>query len=238
MNCADFASRLNDEFDGSDTPPTADLVDHAAQCASCRATWEGFRLLSDCIGAWRQETPEVDLAPAVVFALNQSAPRSPEQPEIAPRQSSVSRPRSRYTSRARAQAVAAALLIAALLFPVLRRSAILTPPVAQTTAFPGDSVPVDVVVQHDQGTRQLATQLDPDHVPYYDLAQRAAGALGQMTMLVLRDEAAPPFHHEEPPADGQAAGWMDDVGRELKPVGRSLGNAFDFLWRAGESADG
>jgi hypothetical protein len=58
-----------------------------------------------------------------------------------------------------------------------------------------------------------------------------------MTMLVLPDETAPSRRPEDPPADGQT-GWMDDFEREIKPVGRSLGNAFDFLWRAGESVDG
>jgi hypothetical protein len=58
-----------------------------------------------------------------------------------------------------------------------------------------------------------------------------------MTMLVLPVEAAPHEPLEQPPAEGPV-GWMDDFERELKPVGRSLGNAFDFLWRAGESADG
>jgi hypothetical protein len=105
---------------------------------------------------------------------------------------------------------------------------------------------LNVADKTEDATPQIARQRSPepetDRAPYFDLAQRAAGALGQMSMLVLpaaarEREAAPPPPRDESPA-ARSAGWIDDFERELKPVGRSLGNAFDFLWRAGESADG
>src|SRR5579864_4089167 len=99
MNCADFTSRLHDEFEGLNTLQAADLVEHVAQCATCCATWESYRLLSECIGAWRRETPDVDLAPAVVFALSQPAGRLPVQPELASPQPIRSRPLAWHTSR-------------------------------------------------------------------------------------------------------------------------------------------
>jgi hypothetical protein len=61
-----------------------------------------------------------------------------------------------------------------------------------------------------------------------------------MSMLVLPSvpaKSAAAATVKDPPAE-QTAGWIDEFERELKPVGRSLDNAFDFLWRAGESADG
>lgn len=259
MNCADFESRVYDGFDASSLPQAADLAEHAAQCATCRATWEGMRLLSDCIGVWRQETPDVDLADPVIFALKHTAKLAPQISRVEARRPTISRQRLRRRSLVWAVAGAAALLIVLSLFLVPRPDAPGPKPVAQvpevhrnSNTSQGDPRHQDLSAQdpvandrldRNEGSSPQVTQRHPpepeaDRVPYYDLAQRAAGALGQMTMLVLPVDAGAHHPPDEPPDEGPPAGWMDDFERELKPVGRSLGNAFDFLWRAGESVDG
>ncbi len=40
------------------------------------------------------------------------------------------------------------------------------------------------------------------------------------------------------PRPGEREGWIDGLQHQLKPIGRSLDHAFDFLWEAGQSADG
>ena len=71
---------------------------------------------------------------------------------------------------------------------------------------------------------------------YSDLALKAAGALGEVTAYVM--PAAPP-HRMSPPEveSGTTGGWIDGVKNRLKPIGRSLDDAFDFLWEAGQSAE-
>jgi|GEM_PF-4503104 hypothetical protein len=256
MNCADFQTRLDDDFNGSRTCQAPDLIEHAAHCATCRATLDGFRLLAEGIGAWRDETPDADLATAVVFALRQPLQPTPESVTAQRRLEGF----HRRTRRSPAFVItgAAALLIVATLLIVLRpraqseRAVAIIPPAHENLATAnGQRHDEDrsanghsaAAVSDDTGARQDVAQADEpasETVPYYDLAQRAAGAFGQMTMLVLPANAAesvPSSAVKGPPTD-RSAGWMDEFERELKPVGRSLGNAFDFLWRAGESAGG
>lgn len=260
MNCADFESRLNDEFDSANMRQAVDLAEHAAQCAACRATWDGFRLLSECVGAWRRETPDANLADAVVFALGQPGEPLPQVSPIEARPSTEST--RKWGPLSRTLTAAAAVFILASLAFVFRPARPLTQPDSQVPVAVLPEVPQGVADANEDRPREarhtknlVATNGDSppqaaqsrspgpetDRVPYYDLAQRAAGALGQMAMLVLPADAAPSTagerHPAEPPAEGPLH-WMDDFERELKPVGRSLGNAFDFLWRAGESADG
>src|SRR5579872_3057122 len=104
MNCADFEARLHEQLDASRMHQTSDLAVHAAQCATCRATWEGFRLLSEGIDAWRQQTPDTDLEQAVVAALGQSINRTPLDLLVDSRHSMASK--SRRRSRLQALAIA------------------------------------------------------------------------------------------------------------------------------------
>jgi hypothetical protein len=265
MNCAEFVARMNDQFAGSGLQGEADLADHRAHCQSCHARWEEFILLSDAIGAWRRETPDVDLVPAVVAALGHSDYVASAESRTDSR-FPMAVPERRRRLPALAIVGGAAVLFVVAMLNVGRPVRQPPNPVAQTrfghhdpaAQNPSVSSPIgndegrpgaatsnrsvhggDSTPQH---TRSLPAQVETDRVAYLELAQRAAGALGQMTMLVLPDQFRPPDSPQvnatqELPLQG-TSGWMDDVEDQLKPVGRSLGNAFDFLWRAGESVDG
>src|SRR5436190_19561302 len=139
MNCVDFESRLNDEFDSANTRQSADLAEHAAQCAACRATWEGFRLLSECVGAWRRETPDANLADAVVFALRQPGEPMPQASRI------EARPATGATRvwgrRSRTLTAAAAVIIVGSLVFVFRPGAPFTQPGGQVPVASTPEVP-------------------------------------------------------------------------------------------------
>src|SRR5438552_3102078 len=68
MNCADFEERLHEQFGDSCLSEAPDLLEHTLHCPACRATYERFRLLTDCIGPWRGQVPDIDLTDAVLSA--------------------------------------------------------------------------------------------------------------------------------------------------------------------------
>jgi hypothetical protein len=92
------------------------------------------------------------------------------------------------------------------------------------------------------GREGTEPKLAPELAPYSTLVQMARSAFSEATVLILPDAtAARMLPREAPsPADGSTEpdGWIDGLQQQLRPVGRSLGNAFDFLWQAGQSVDG
>ncbi len=271
MNCAEFQTRLNDDFEGLTGGPAADLAFHASECSTCRETYEGFRLLADGIGDWRRATPDVDLVEAVICALQEPAPGLPQKTVSSPLPTAAGRSRANRRSVAFPVVGAAVLLTVVSLLVVLRPARTIHAPVAQV---PQAERSLAATVDREHNTPSADAGPDAGHVdaghaeagnpdndetlpqvaqaaspappaepgPYFDLAQRAAGAWGQMTMLVLPAGSAEGSVRQSPavaqPQPQRSAGWIDDVERGLKPVGRGLDNAFDFLWRAGESAGG
>jgi hypothetical protein len=72
---------------------------------------------------------------------------------------------------------------------------------------------------------------------YYGLAQKAAGALGEVTVFVMPG-ASPPMMNPRDERPDRPTDWIGGLQHQLRPIGRSLDDAFDFLWQAGEAADG
>jgi hypothetical protein len=90
---------------------------------------------------------------------------------------------------------------------------------------------------------QSDSDLAPELAPYSSLVQMATSALSEATVLILPGTAGSQMPFRGPPPSDEAGsteadGWIDDLQHQLRPVGRSLGNAFDFLWQAGQSVDG
>ena len=91
----------------------------------------------------------------------------------------------------------------------------------------------------DERVKDSANELDPvldqAQVAYHDLAQKAAGALDEVAMFVrpLSQGNTP----DSEPRSEKGTGWIDGLQHQLKPIGRSLDDAFDFLWQAGQLAD-
>jgi hypothetical protein len=262
MNCAEFEILLDGQLAASHLAEPGELAEHAAHCAACRALRDRYRLLAESIVLWRDQTPDVDLASAVVASpqfLSEGGDLAQEG--TAPSETRVASPMATRRDRGAASGSAAALrrhsgsrlavfigvalVFLALTIALLRdqRPAAL-PPVAHDP--PQATSPLDSPRQsqlvvapagavRDVGNRELSPGA-PDLAPYSGLAQMATSALGQATALMLPRDSVPqmPGSAKSPEREG----WIDDLQDQLKPVGRGLGNAFDFLWQAGQSVDG
>ncbi len=265
MNCTDFEKRLHEQFDPARLDVTGDLAEHARQCPRCRATVEGFHLLADALRLWRAQVPDVELAGAVVAAHRADAASAdaadvaaavpgPAAGRSAPRSASVSTPAivagapwptgplgAKLVRRLAAGSVAALLLVALWLsFPRRDdRRAAPGPQLAGTSKDgrvqpPPDRSPVSPA---PAAVHPPPAVPEPAQAPYYDLAWKAAGALGEVTAFVIPGSPPPPMSPSDP-RSGDREGWIDGLQHRLKPIGRSLDHAFDFLWEAGQSADG
>jgi hypothetical protein len=267
MNCAEFEDRLNEHFDASQKPrggrlgtgASVDLAEHVGECETCRALYERFQLLADCLCVWREQIPEVELTEAVIAAHRlPSTAGGPVPVAQSPAASGIPIARSARHAlalsgsaglgasavRRRALWLAAASLAAiaafALLIPRMGRivpKSVLRPDVAR--AHDGRTEDSAIAATSDEQVNDSAKTLDPvfdqAQVAYHDLAQKAAGALDEVAMFVrpLSSETRP----QGEPGSEKGTGWIDGLQHQLKPIGRSLDDAFDFLWQAGESAD-
>jgi hypothetical protein len=265
MNCTDFERCLHDRFGSSRISEPPELAEHAGLCAECRATLDHFRLLADSLPVWRDQIPDVDLTGAVMKAWQstpevfdtipagesvRSHPARPASPAPSPMASTagiVARPfpyRSHgLRSRRRQWLVAGSLLATVVAAIIATRQLQDAPlPVPGTGIAKQGSAAIETAhnAQQEIETPDAVTPPmmapDPVRAPYYDLAQKAAGALGEMTVFVTSGSAAakmpPPGAIPE-----ETTGWIDGLQHQLRPIGRSLDDAFDFLWQAGQSAD-
>jgi hypothetical protein len=264
MNCTDFEKRLHEQFEAARLDETADLAEHARQCPVCGATLERFQLLSDALGAWRTQVPDVELVEAVLavrgsdFADFEAARPAAAMPQVvaarsAPRPVSTSkasiiarpvlRPGPFRSTPVRwlvAGGVAALLAVA---FSLLRLHWN-APPSGATPQLAGEQA-IEPERSRDDRTPGSPARVAIDPLPaapdqpearYYDLAQKAAGALGEVTAYVMPGSSPRPMPPSQARPDGAGA-WIDGLRHQLKPIGRSLDHAFDFLWEAGQSAD-
>jgi len=266
MNCIEFEKRLNEQFGPARFEEAADLDCHAEQCAACRALLDQFRLVSDSLELWREQVPEVDLTGAIVSGRRAEvaslSARTAERPLAGSRHVSSANlahelksapagivARSAVTGLGRRVPPRVCLVGASLAALVAAAAFIFRPrddagqPIHQPQLARNAERPDDVA------TEKGAEDQDVDHPPaeapapfpgpqgavYYDLAQKAAGALDDVSAFVMTG-SAPPTPASETGAP-EAGGWIDGLQHQLQPIGRSLDDAFDFLWQAGQSAD-
>ncbi len=261
MTCADFETLLDEQFGPALLRDDPALSEHAAACNSCRTQWEQQRLLADAIGAWREQAPDVDLTAAVMAGLERpSAQHNPVPASIIPlASSSVSiadrQPHPRKTTirtstttvigRSRRSLAAVAVSLTAMvavvaLSPLGRdvsrpaHSVVLSPPVNVGKA-PQLTHSTDARNQNPRIARTDDIRAEQP-APYAGLVQLAAGAWDEVTLFVA-PESKNMVPEQSPQAEAKD-GWIDGLQHQLKPMGRGLDNAFDFLWQAGQSGDG
>lgn len=254
MTCADFETLLDEQFATNGLREHPDLAEHAVACSACRASWERYRLLAEGIGAWRDQTPDVDLTAAVIARLEQSAPsaaaaqRSLPRAAIAsaepqPLSAAVLQPATGILDRRRRSLIAAVAALSVLiavvsLFPALRNAGRPANSIAPTDLSSTDA-PRAATARRGRD-QQIAHRQDvgvAEQSPYAGLVQLAFGAWDEVSLLVnpQGDSSTDP---QRPRPSDSGDGWIDGLQHQLKPIGRGLDNAFDFLWQAGESADG
>ena len=266
MDCIEFENRLNEQFGPARFEEAADLDCHAEQCPACRALLDQFRLVSDSLELWREQVPEVDLSEAIVSdrraAVAAWTAHADERRLASSRRVSsaklahefksaqagiVARPAvpglgGRVASRVWLAGVSLAALVVAAVFIFWPREdasqPIHRPQLAGNTERPAE-------VATEKGAEDQDVDRPPAAVPapfpgpqgaaYYDLAQKAAGALDDVSAFVMTGTAALTPASEA--GAQEAGGWIDGLQHQLQPIGRSLDDAFDFLWQAGQSAD-
>jgi hypothetical protein len=263
MNCTEFEICLNEQFAASRLAETPDLAEHAEQCALCRAVLERFRHLSDSLEPWRTRVPEVDLTQAVVVGcvsqLEFAASPLPAGPSAVPRARAddsrrpvppqhagiIARPVPPLFRISRTVWLAAGSLAAVVVAAVLISGVGNGPPVAdldpQIAAKPVPMPVAPAAMNHSVSRLDPPAEVReplpiPQRAMYDELAQKAAGALNVVTAFVTTggavSQSADPGSVRE-----DAEGWMDGLEKQLRPIGRGLDDAFDFLWQAGQSAD-
>jgi hypothetical protein len=265
MNCLEFEMRLHEQFTPGQLEEGAEVVEHARRCPACRETLEKFRILSECLPAWREQVPDVDLTDAVVSAheLHEKRPLTRSTGLVA-MPASLRFGQSRYSQstvsagivarsplpvrfrRQRAVWLAAVAAVGLLLVAIyFSRPASDSPPsvtqspAAQVPDAGSNNSPVNLTGQEREVSADDRAAALPEGAGevYYDLAQKAAGALGEVTVFVMPVSSpqtmTPRNEHPDRPTD-----WIGGLQHQLRPIGRSLDDAFDFLWQAGEAADG
>jgi hypothetical protein len=261
MNCIEFEQRLNDQFGPAHFEEALDLAEHAGQCHSCRQALEQFRLVSDALALWRDQVPEVDLTDAVVARCVTQPGMPAVLEEIRPvigSGTACAEPSRPCASGVQAGIIArsfavpekgpravwltagtiAALAVAILSFFAIRDDGRQPIPQPQLAGNDDRNPDLPVKVNTPLETEQAKPEV-PEPLPagqgavYYELAQKAAGALDEVSAFVM---SVPPM----PPAEsgtGETGGWIDGLQDQLQPIGRGLDDAFEFLWQAGQSAD-
>jgi hypothetical protein len=251
MNCADFESLLQQQMDRdlilNDEPFRA----HFEGCPSCRAAWDQARLLADAIGAWRDQVPDVDLVDAVIAAHALSsadlsraelshenlAPTTlSDRPTAPPCSAPASAPRG---ASARTPARQPRYFLAASLVAVLAGAACLVLNNPLRHSEPEGSIanrtpvgePSTKAVAFGENEVALVNQAT---AAYDSLAQSAAGALEEFASIVIPARDAAPVAPRKPEENER---WIDGLQDQLRPIGESLGDAFDFLWEAGQAPE-
>lgn len=255
MDCFEFERELQERIDRGFAGDSDSLRTHRDDCPRCLAAWQQSRLLDEAIGVWRERLPEVDLVASVVARATQ-----PEPPTVtAPRPAApVLRP-GRFGKRAvlAAAGVAAALLIWSLQPAREAENGGDLPAVASNAnALDGQGVgTAPAPVEEARDPADLAAAASPpavsavaanvaslDEEPYGTLARSAIGVWEDFAWSIVPGRSAPPAAPRS--ADGHEStgaarsidseGWFDGLGHQLKPIGRGVGDAFDFLWQAGQ----
>ncbi|MFN0056608.1 MAG: hypothetical protein ACKV0T_31055 [Planctomycetales bacterium] len=242
MSCARFEREWQQWVDAERTGDSSWMLVHAQDCPRCRAIWDGGELLADVLLSWRDQVPDVDLVGAVVEA-HLGRPTAPwrGRPTLEPaRVALASVPQGgRSVWRGWMSPTVAAIAMFAAVGAALWMShpapnepaANLSPPTSERGADVAD-----LPRQSDSAPPPLRTL--PMETPdagkaYAALAQQAAGALQEWRMTIDPSGSSRP-KRRSPSARDQL---LEGLESRLKPMGRGLENAFDFLWQVGQTAD-
>lgn len=242
MNCVEFESELQRGLDRGSLGDEGALQGHLRTCEACRESWDRTRLLIEAISAWRLELPDVTLIEAVVAAresgrLPEVADPSDEEllRPVALTDSLMGRPaksglvaslRSRRAWFALATGVAAVVAAAVFLPPGAPQQP-LDPDLVQRES---KSEPPGIPQFDPQPSINPRGPVDPEFSP---LARSAVGVLEDFAWVVT----PAPVAADDQRNAGEGELWIDSLQHQLRPIGKSLGDALDFLWEVGERAD-
>jgi len=251
MNCTEFELKLTAAVESHQSLDSRELEAHLADCADCRVRWEEYALLEQAVSVWRESTPPIDIVDAVVaeLAFDGNGPietpraakpysvgAEPQHEETARRNLPTGRvhPRRLFRSVMSACVVAAAVLIAVFTLPTSDSTPGNgpLPPLVENPA-PDPDIPETVAGPVLDADDDLDTLLLDAGGAYLVLARDAVDVVADATLSFPSTQRENVTTQRNQSIDAPTASdWVDKFEDELAPVGRNLGQAFDFLIEA------
>ncbi|MCA9070192.1 MAG: hypothetical protein KDA84_14765 [Planctomycetaceae bacterium] len=250
LNCTEFEAQLEllvedhrtlEDLSDETTDPRAkawrDLRAHANGCDHCRQHWNDFALLERVIAPWKERTPTVNLADAVLGRWkeeNHSFDQSPPS-------QSVAQDRSTFTKRSlwsMLLMVAVALLISFRFWHSPQTKEELPPTYDIVKVDPKidpdqELDAPEILAQNTPHREELEAEMDWETVAedarsaYWVLASDTADSFATVSVLVPPQK---PKNPQEPvPADKPKKGWTEELGSGWKPISQDIGRATGFL---------
>lgn len=242
MNCAEFQVELQHRLDVGLTLDDERFREHCQMCFACGEAWEGARLLSDAIVAWRGQVPDVDLAEAVVAAYAQSTSQAPAdfpmgamQGHVTPgagRNEKLDSAFRRTVRRGISRRSKAVLAAAACLVSVAVGLTLLSPGGTERSSSSGVEVvsPSTPASGASAVPRTEVALFNQAGVAYDSLARSAVGALEEFALIVI------PIQLSEAPVEHGAEHWTESLQDGLQPLQKGIDDALNFLRETGDSS--
>lgn len=244
MNCAEFEFELQTQLDRRSLSLEKHVDEHLQTCDLCRETWNRNRLLIDAISDWREQVPDADLVDAVV-AIHLAGPasgkvRTATKADNSARPATSERlPRPGITGRISASPRRGRWALAALtsgLGALVTVFSYLSPghlPDSRTNTMVTTRAAIEISkLSAEDRERAL---LNHAGAAYKSLATGAAGVLEDFASIVL-PVRLPDGAGDPDVIDATGDRLIDGLPHPLRPIGQGLGDAFDFLWEAGQES--
>ncbi|MCY2964406.1 MAG: hypothetical protein NT069_12345 [Planctomycetota bacterium] len=262
MNCTEFDRLWQRRFDGEGSLVSLAEEAHLEGCERCQAHYEAGLMLEESLGAWRSERPQVDLARQIVRALRDDRP-IPRTVAATQSTNETSAPSIAIASRVlpapgRSERRERLLRLA---FALVGGLATLTGVWVFVGALTAPPAPAPIVTMERPAPRErthktpdVRTRSDSDRdqemvrrtrQAYEPMARKAAGAIDQMAMMVVPGWArigqapetvpAKPTNRVDDSKPSDEPHLLQQLEREIRPIGKGVGEALDFLWIAGDS---
>lgn len=261
MNCDEFQSSLEEQFEPGASGDSDELRAHRSECEACRLIWDQLRLLDDAIVLWRDATPDCDLTAAVVASLSVDCGRADGIPAagvglrgnqlkpliVSHSDHTVADATPGKTIRSRMWmtllAGLAAAIVVSMILPLFRTGGprdpekiVQQPPERVVPKAVSSSLALASPSKAELGTAvegvEVRALVEEAGMAYLELAESTASVFRDAAELL--PPAVAPRVDVELPSNDDSAGteWMGGLGDGLKPIGESVSQAFDFLWRA------
>jgi len=255
MNNSEYDDILNEALDSRQPLDSPKLRELAGASDAHRRQWERYACLAQSITEWQADVPDADLVDGVLAAMraeqspsasNDGAERSSEFSRALAKRGDASEEttspqgRRRFRSSRKFAAVAAltTAAVAVLLVPLFNPDSVDSPdettlrPVPEhtpTTGVTGDAALVVVDQEFVENDTELSTLVQDAGLAYLGLATGTVDAFAEAAFLIDPREGYKATLQNAAESDHRKAVWTEEWERELKPIGRNFGAAFDFL---------
>jgi hypothetical protein len=257
-NCTEFEQFLKESVELRRPVENAIVRGHIRDCAQCEQLWQQFTLLDQTIPQWKSCLPPVDLTDAVLaqLAFNQSFEiNDPSHADVVAssqreRSASMPDPRSRNDRPERLRAVSlvrrnnsgSGRSVVAVLAVVATVLLLISQPFGSGTTFQSNTLEDSAVVRSrrtipvETPAGESATDVEAivrdAGSAYLVLARNTADVFSDAVALIPKQTFLQPDGASTSDSAADNANPEIPFGRQLKPIGRDVEHAFDFLFEA------